>query len=53
MARAGAIVGIGHDGATEIEHVLIRPEDRTAHRTAALRTMLVDTPSIALAAVTE
>lgn len=84
MARAGAIIGIGHDGAAEIERGLIRPEDRTvqpstrvvetddegtgtdatpalpdrliedltAHRTAALRTMLADTPSIALAAVT-
>ena len=84
VARAGAIVSIGHDGAVDIERGLLRPEDTqderpvspghtgdedgtpcpapsllsdrliedlTAHRTAGLRIMLADNPSVALASV--
>jgi ParB family chromosome partitioning protein len=82
--RAGAIISIGRDGATEVERGLIRAEDRqgkkaapkagtgqdgnapspaplsdrliedlTAHRTAALRSLLADDWMVALAAVVQ
>jgi hypothetical protein len=33
-ANAGAVIGIGHDGAAEIRRGLIRPEDKAAARKA-------------------
>jgi hypothetical protein len=33
-ANAGAVIGIGHDGAAEIRRGLIKPEDKVAARKA-------------------